>query len=707
MFQPCRYFNWAAVAFAIKGNSKIWQGLKWLCLFNEVNPSELAKALRKLSDQFFDLEPEPGVHPDLGRRIAALLRWLTGIEEDDQIAASIDPGLDRHVSYEEDYLAQPGHSLRFQLERRHASEVLKDIRLSPIQRSDRIGDLWLDPDFEPPDSFISEISSEASAIEVETLYPFSDRAAELYRFKQLERTLARCTPDLLAKLVRRKIQSIDTSPDESRPWNSDYAATHILLADKSGKVAAKKLRTSQSEEKEIDELCAACKLLSLEIRDLEAPDQIDTLINADLQDTLLDVIKILRCPPPDEVDVLIQRHGGDKESAHHLLAFLSHMTDKLTLTDTAWSWAVGVTSQDIDKESQSQFRLLAGLDPVRFGQQLDSRDWAWDPTQNIEVNHCGTLALTKATLDIPFKRLAPRLAPWLLLKAVRIRGSKVREIEHAVSALGGVLTGNGIDVPDPGSILTIDVNEDRPWPLTYSIELRPTQSEAERMRIASDAQLRAKAYQDALDTAEKRICEAQQSGASLYLMSMEPMDFEPVLQHFPNIIEQWLEGINNPTEELKRRIQLAEGTFLALCEALLTHTPELGVKLWWILKDTTISQYIGLADVDDLLHMIFRAPNSPPVSELRQEIAGWKYSNTDQDLFDLAIAASCNGETDWLLDFIEEDKKSKFAWRRRRAKTLAGMTINNKLPIHEAWPEGEIRMDQKAHIANTCTFQMA
>ena len=693
-------FKLAAVTFAIKGNSKIWQGLKWLCILNEVSPDEVAIDLHKLSDQIFNQEPELGVHPALRKRIAALLRWMTGLEEDDSVAASIDPGLDRPVSYEEDYLAQPGRSLWFQLERRHANEVLKDTQLSPICRSNRIDDLWLDPDFEPPESFVSEISNEASAIEVEKLHPYTGQAGELHRFEKLERTLARCAPDLLAKLVCRKLQSIDTSPDESRPWNSDYAATHILLGNESEKVAAKKLRVSRNEEKEIDELCVACNLLSLEIRDLKAPDQIDTLIRANEKDILLDVSKTLRCPTPDEVDALIQRHGGDTGSAYHLLASLSHMTDKLTLTDKAWSWVEGITNQDTDKESKSQFRLLARLDPVRFGQYLDSRDWAWDPIKDIEVNHYGTLALIKATLSTPFKELAPRFAPWLLLKAVRIRGSKVREVEHVTAILGRVLAGNGIDVSDPGSILSIDVNEDRPWPLTYSVELRPSQNEAERMRIALDAQLRAKAYQNALDTAEKRIHEAQQSGASLYLMHMEPMDFEPALQHFPSIVEQWLEGINHPTEELKRRIRLAEGAFLALCEALLAHKPELGVKLWWILKDTIISRYIGLAKVDDLLHMIFRVPNSPPVSELRQEMAGWKYSNTDQDLFDLVIAASCNGETDWLLNLIKEDKKSKFAWRRRRAKTLVGMTIYNKLPVLEAWPNGEIRTDHEAHIAN-------
>ena len=187
-------FQLAAVAFAIKGNSKIWQGLKWLCLLNEVNPDEVAIALRGQSDQILNQTLEPAVHPDLAKRIAALLRLLTCMEEDDKVAASIDPGLDRHFSYEKDYLAQPGRSRWFRLERRHASEVLKDTQLSPIYRSDRIDDLWLDPNFEPPDSFVSEISSEASVIEVEKLHPYTGQSGELRKFEQLERTLARLCP---------------------------------------------------------------------------------------------------------------------------------------------------------------------------------------------------------------------------------------------------------------------------------------------------------------------------------------------------------------------------------------------------------------------------------------------------------------------------------------------------------------------------------
>ena len=89
------------------------------------------------------------------------------------------------------------------------------------------------------------------------------------------------------------------------------------------------------------------------------------------------------------------------------------------------------------------------------------------------------------------------------------------------------------------------------------------------------------------------------------------------------------------------------------------------------------------------------------VDELRREVADLKYSNTDQCLFDLAIAAASNGKADWLVNLVKEDRKSKFAWRRRRAETLAGFASGNELPIPEAWPDGEIRTEHAALACNS------
>ena len=89
--------------------------------------------------------------------------------------------------------------------------------------------------------------------------------------------------------------------------------------------------------------------------------------------------------------------------------------------------------------------------------------------------------------------------------------------------------------------------------------------------------------------------------------------------------------------------------------------------------------------------MVFRVPDSPAVKALRKELVELEHCHTDQALFNLAIAASCNGKDDWLATLIEQDQASKFAWRRERAAVLAGFTANNTLPVEGAWPDREIK----------------
>src|SRR5437899_382204 len=60
--------------------------------------------------------------------------------------------------------------------------------------------------------------------------------------------------------------------------------------------------------------------------------------------------------------------------------------------------------------------------------------------------------------------------------------------------------------------------------------------------------------------------------------------------------------------------------YLALCEALLTHDPARGADLWRALSVMLTTRYIGAVGVDELLHLVFRVPDSVPVAELRAEL---------------------------------------------------------------------------------------
>ena len=101
-------FETAAVALVVGDRSNCWDGLKWLCLLNEVDPDETAAALRNLSAEISRLQPEQGVHPDIPKRIAALLLRLTGQEEDEDAAVSMDPGIDHPLTYGKETRAEAG-----------------------------------------------------------------------------------------------------------------------------------------------------------------------------------------------------------------------------------------------------------------------------------------------------------------------------------------------------------------------------------------------------------------------------------------------------------------------------------------------------------------------------------------------------------------------------------------------------------------------
>lgn len=103
--------------------------------------------------------------------------------------------------------------------------------------------------------------------------------------------------------------------------------------------------------------------------------------------------------------------------------------------------------------------------------------------------------------------------------------------------------------------------------------------------------------------------------------------------------------------------------------------------------------------------MIFRVRNSPEVIALREELLELKYSNTDQDLLDLAIAASLNGKADWLAAMIESDQKSTLVWKRKRGVVLSGFTANNTLPVADAWPDGEIKTAHALLLTRSARFR--
>ena len=683
-------FETAAIVSLIEyqSQSDIWSELRWLCLLNEIDPTETAVTLRKLSKSVRLREPEKGVHPDFPDRVAALLLWLTGQAKDDKAAAHINPDSFKLFTYDKDYLPDPGRSM-FPLELRHAKAVLNDKELYLDFRVRRTEELWLDPDFEPPDAFVEEVRVAINDIDPKTLIPQRWATSEIYQFECLEPVLARCAPDLLVNLMKQKLLSMKVCPEELRYWGAIDSINHFMLAGSAEAEAAQNLRLSKKSDDQKEETYISNRLLLIETQNMEAWEQIDALIEADLKYIDRKFINIIYPLKSGDIDELISRYylGSDKQQ-YNLLMLLSIC--QVELSNKAWSWIGNFAMQEGEYQKWA-FKILANTDLKKFGQMLISKNWSWHSNKDPWVNNCGTLALIEATSNTDFDKLASRLAPWLLLKATRLRGSKPDEILIATEILNHILALNIDEKPDPDTIISVDRTENKIWPNLFFVEPRLPAEESESLEIIFNSEKRSNISQRAVKIAKSHVLKMHRSGASLYLQEMCSEDIVNVLSCAPNIIEKWLDGMDEPTIEFKRRVSSAGETFLSLCEALLVHDPEHGARLWRALRETLIIRYIGAAKVDDLLHMLFRVPDSPAVIELREELIDLRYCNTDQALFNLSVAASYNGRDDWIDSIIEKDRKSEIAWHQRRAIILTGFKTNNKFPTEDAWPESEIK----------------
>lgn len=105
------------------------------------------------------------------------------------------------------------------------------------------------------------------------------------------------------------------------------------------------------------------------------------------------------------------------------------------------------------------------------------------------------------------------------------------------------------------------------------------------------------------------------------------------------------------------------------------------------------TRYIGAAGIDELLHVVFRVPDSEPLLLLRQEPISLPLCHTDRHLFDVVTAALCNGQAAWVSAVAAEDSASPLIWRQRCGVLLHGLSVTGAPPIVEAWPDGQIPSD--------------
>lgn len=687
-------FEAAAIAVAVSGRHHAWDGLKWLCLLNEIDVHATRDALRRASASMLAHMPEAHVNRRLPARTAALLLWLTGFEADEEEAGRCDPALETGPTYEADYLPAPGRSL-FALERRHAAAVLADPSVSFGSKVNRAKDLFLDPTFEVPDAFVVQVRQALATLDPSRLDRGPGSGMDDHRFETWQPALARVAPNLLADFCRRKLSAVAAASPVERYWAAIHMREQYVLADADAAHAAAALRRSSRGAQANEEAFASGALLQFEIRCSPPYEQRCTIIDAGLHFIPVELAEVLRPLRASDVGMLLDRYGaGAFERRRDLLIVLS--LGRPPLDDRAWEWIEGFADGAEGDLRGLAFEVLARADARRRGASLEAQGWSWAPEEHVWCNHWGSVALGAASHALAFEAVAPRIAPALLLAVARDRGSSPAEVRLAAQILDQMIRREQA-APDIGSTITVDWSRPSDGPPPFSVALRDAAEDG----LASEPPTQAfdeEAMQDRLirsaEAARDRIRSAQAQGANLLLVEMRADDMHQVVREAPDLVLSWLEGCEGVTGEFVRRVRLAESTYLSLCEVLLAAWPAKGVALWRGLRQAMSTRFIGAGGVEEALHVIFRAPRSAETDALLKEVGAIPACATDNGLADLVLAAEYNGRADWIEAW--QRGGSSHPWLERRGAAIDGFRTDAELPVAEAWPEGLSRTSTEA-----------
>jgi len=494
--------------------------------------------------------------------------------------------------------------------------------------------------------------------------------------------LARCAPRELTALRRRLARAPATEKERAaRSW---YINRALLLYGPEEAASARQARLQGRESREGDESLAASELLLPELVGKDALAQAVTVVEADMVHLPISITDAVEPLTGNQADQLIRHfEAGTSKQQRDVLALL--VTSPPVLSNFAWAWVSAYTASEDEIDVRLAYMALEASDPMRLGLDLNQRGWRFTVGADTFLAHAASGALFTATTALPFEQVAARLAPWRLLEAVRHRGRDPSEIRLAAELLDAILASGPTQALDVGARLTVRRDTNSTSPTRY---LANPPNSAEALRQVFDAEAQIAAIDRASEVADARIRKARQEGASLFLEFVTHEDGLALCRHVPEVVERWVAGHEKLGPDFVRRVEQAEGLFLAICEALLVTAPTQGVSLWQALRRSFRTRIEGPAKLPELLHLLFRAPDSPSVMEARDDLLSLTSANTDADLYDVALVAALNGRSDWVEAHIASDAASDLSWRQLRAATLAGFRIGNTLPVADAWPEG-------------------
>lgn len=685
------FFEAASIHAAIVGSHLDQDTMGWLNRLNTIDPLETAAALRKSAEKLLACDTPDGVASHVKARAAALVLWNTGFEQDSVRASELDPKIDNWISYEKDYLAKPSQSF-IALERRHMRETLLDTDVQLVRRIERTRSCFLDPTFEVPSTFITELIQYAKQFDVSQLNIGRGRTPADGIWEDLSIALARCAPDILAELERESLKGFSTRPLEQRQGAAIAADEAYLLIGDDERASISNLRKRLSGCKSDHENSIENSLLAAEIQGLPAVDQYRLILGANLDRIYTDLAEAAAVPSAADVDTLVSEFAGDEVGFPSLIDLLAHNQVELSedTFDKVFAWAR--TAGDGDKVG-AVWPLMSRSATKQFAQKLIDADWFWSSDDRFWSSYHGSKALALAEPTGSFESIASRISPAFLLRFLSKRSGNRQDTELVANILTKAVLQIEVAPQVPVAELIIDQELKERGHYDYSVgQSREEIENADDFRYAleafSNSEERARKHSAAVSEAIEQVNEARKRGARLHLIQIRADDFDLIFKHCPDAVDIWLDGLEKKSEELVRRIRLAEGFYIALCRKLLDCDAQRGALLWRLLREKLFTRFQGVGGVSELIHMVFQAKNSPEVRQLKDLLYTIDEAQTDADLVDLVVAVRVSQQEGWLSEKVAADKASFCPAHRLRAAFLEPLIRRPNIGSQSDWPTG-------------------
>ena len=493
----------------------------------------------------------------------------------------------------------------------------------------------------------------------------------------MEPALCAYAPEALAELIQRLAKTIRTRSGLSLYFLAQYLLKHSLILQESDfKVINQTWKTLLAITEPWDEETKSTEfyLFALVLKQLTVSEQLDTLLMRPaiaMDWTGLEA----SFKPIEEWGQVESLLNADLESfqLRRLLWFLTTNLEVIPQSELPRFHSLATNDDAIVRISSlailREYQLRNPSICIQVG-------WQWTQECNEEEAHWGSLLVAEATGVFSYRELHSRVHPSYLAYALSLRTHDTKDREQFIRQIEGLGTNidTSEDIPDiPPAQVFSDLNADVPQFERVELDYETmfpaqtfTSSDAHWGGVIVEDQrgfgkaLTARSQKEInriWQVLSETLCEQTGKGHFWMVSSFYSPVLAEIATNSPELLDSWvlpvLEGEGN--NDSLRRIFFNRGLYEALTKALLIAQPEVGIKLYRILKRTSSRIRFTATETgcDIIDHYLFSVPSHPAIVDLWNE---WGDNvASDADLLNLVIFTTENAAArEWLTQRIQK-----------------------------------------------------